>query len=57
MKVNEQLLVFLGVWLAGNESSSTKKIAQERLIFACLCFYLAGTGESFKITNLYQDEC
>lgn len=48
MKVNEQVLGFVGVWLAGSESSSTKyfteKIVQERVMFACLYFHLVGHG-------------
>lgn len=56
MKVNEQVLVFVGVWLAGNESSSTKyftdKIVQERITLACLYFHLVGHGESLEITNV-----
>lgn len=56
MKVNEQVFGFVGVWLDENESSSTKyfteKIAQERLMFACLYFNLVGCGRSFKITNV-----
>lgn len=56
MKINEQVSVFVGVWLAGNESSSTKffteKIVQEKLMFASLYFHLVGHGESFEITNV-----
>lgn len=56
MKINEQVLIFVGVFLVGNESSPTKIFyranVQESLMFACLYFHVVGHGESLEITNV-----
>lgn len=61
MKFSEQVLCFVGLWLARKESSSTKyfteKIVQESLMFACFYIHLGGHGESFETTNMQDSEC